>query len=218
MNAKSRMLGLASTLALVVSLAVPLTAQASGVVWTTKQVLWTGSADTLLITDEADSNRTVVINTSDWAWEVLLPQGASATQSVGAIITVTGLRVNAAAESLYAIPEKCWRGVCARSVLAAGTWTTANLSALAPFGMTGPTWGTWSAGSTATIPYTINSVPVVLYQGRLVIDLDQASSANESNFGIPEFRLNVIGDIGGTTPQLNAARVYITYPKREGSR
>lgn len=198
--------------------------QAAGVKWVTKQIGWaspaagvalsSGGFDTLMVLAEDDSNRTVVVNTGDWAWEALLPGAATSAANPCAIITVTGARVNAAAESLYVIPEKCYRGACARSVLAAGTWTTTNLTALTPFGMTGATWGTWSAGSTATIPYTLASNAVVMYQGPLHVDMDEVGGTNSTLFGSPEFRLNVIGDIGGTTPQVNRARVYITYPQR----
>ena len=198
---------------------------AGGVKWVTKQIGWatnqpgagralaSGGLDTCLITDEADSNRTVVVNTGDWAWDALMPAGASSTPDQAALITVTGLRVNAAMESLYVIQEKCFGGVCARCVLAAGTWTTTALSALEPFGMSAPSFGTWSAGSTATVPYTIASAPVVMFQGPLKIDWDELGSTNGTAFS-PQFRFNVIGDIGGTTPQLNAARIYITYPQR----
>jgi len=205
---------------------VALFSPASATEWVTKQIGWrsaqpgagialaSGGLDTCFIGDEADSNRTVVVSTADWDWDALLPAAATSASNPAALVTVTGLRVNAAAESLYVIVEKCWRGVCARSVLAVGTWTTSNITALTPFGMTTAGFGTWSAGSTATVPYTPSSAPVVMFQGRLPIDLDELSSTSSTIFGTPEFRLNLIGDIGGTTPQVNAARLYVTYPKR----
>lgn len=224
----------AVALTAVVSTLLAVSLSHASVKWVTRQIPWAGpgaggifqgggsidtlgvkrnAADTLMITDEADTNRTGVISTSDWAWEAL-QQGAAGGLSSGPIITVTGARVNAAMESLYTLVEPCKDGACARMVLAVGTWTTLNLPALTAFGQTTVGFTTWSAGSTATIPYTLRSPATVIYQGRLKVDFDDDAAGTGNLWERPEFRLNVIGDIGGTTPQLNRARIYLTYPQR----
>jgi hypothetical protein len=187
-------------------------ATAAGTKWTWVQLKWADGKDTTLVGDEADTNRTVRLP-ENIAWEEVARVQSTAGGSMTAIeVRVEGPRVNAAQESLYAVVEPCTPGVCARSSFAIGTVAAV---ALTPFGAGSTALSanyTWSAGPTATTPYTLGTPPCVAFMGRILIDAD--TDQGVATHWLRNARLNIVGDVGGTTPALNCARVYVYVPLR----
>lgn len=200
--------------ALVVLAALPMTgAQASGVEWVTKQIGWDGPGgggtavggvgkDTLFITDEADTQRSVVINCSDWAWEEIAnTKNTGGTAQIAAHIQLTASTWNGAADTLYALIEFCGPRGCA--VAAGNVQTQAGFAGAHTLRL--PTAGTFSD-------------TYVQFQGVIHADADAATAIGQVPYLQPAFRIKIAGDVGGTTPKLSGCRLYLTYPKRIGSR
>lgn len=207
--------------ALVALIAFNGVSRSAGTKWVTKQIGWTGPGagkalasggyDTLMITDWADTQRTVIINTSDWAWEEIgkVNSNGGATLA-GAFITITAQKSNGKADSLYAIIEPCFNGTCGNKISAGiqSVWTTSTTYPL-PAGGIAANY-TWAGGSAA---YTTLTPPAIVFQGPIQLDPDTWATGGNAWLR-NQFRLVVVGDVGGTSPQLNACRIYITYPQR----
>ena len=170
-------------------------AAGTDIVWKTKQILWSSTtADSQLIQtigDETDTTRTQAISTGDWAWDAFVSGPATGTL-FGARLTFIGLTNNAAAESLYYVPEF---GIN-------GKWSRFN-------GLSG------AAGVCAT-SVGLFGITNPIYHGNLIVDPDAAPSATNIWLA-PNFRLVVAGDVGGTTPSVSSCKIYLTYPTRRAS-
>ena len=209
----------ALTLALAVtttSLLTLLARPASAVEWVTKQIPWSGPGaagfvagggfidstgrivaggkDSLFITDEADTQRTVIVSTSDWDWTSGVPYGTVATIVDLAIVTVVAQLNNGAADSLYGQIEKCDAyGNCMTTAGSGAAFVTPSFFL--------PAFATFGAGK-------------IVFRGVIGADPLGSGVAPTTLWLDPAFRLKFVGDVGGTTPKLSGCRAYITYPKK----
>ena len=174
----------------------PASAAGTDVVWVTKQIRWShATVDSQVrqtIGDEADTTRTVAVSTADWAWDAFVSGPATGTL-LGVKLTFVGRFNNAAAESLYYVPE--W---------GSGTGKFARY-----LGLSG-------AAGLCAVPIGVFGITNPVYHGSLIVDPDAAPSATNIWLA-PEFRLVVAGDVGGTTPSVSECKVFITYPSRRAS-
>lgn len=192
--------------------------------WVTKQIGWASGGgavqggtgyDTTYVTDEADTNKTVVISTRDWAWDVIA-QAITATTAtqMSAYLTLTAQQSNGTADTCYAIISPGYGGTYgAVGTGPLGTRTTGTCAAVLIAGNAASPLVTFGPGS-ATTPY--KGPPAIVFQGPINFDSDTRGVGNA--WLLPEFVLTIVGDVGGTAPKLSGCRLYLTYPKRVGSR
>lgn len=197
-------LGLATLVVMLAPGASSVFAAGTDVVWLTRQIPWaskttpfTGSArDTAYITDEADTTRTAVISTGDWAWDAIAGSGAATGAQTVALLTVTAEVNNGTADSLYFHIEQGVRGRFNHNVPGAAAFAPALGNYLVKLG---------NAGNTK-----------IVFQGPILGDPDLLPTVGNV-WLIPEFRIVLRGDVTGTAPKLSQCRAFITYPSRRAS-
>jgi hypothetical protein len=184
-------------------------AAASGtdIVWKTKQIPWafkaagtnfSGSAkDTAYITDEADSIRTDVVNTGDWAWDAFTIGPGAFTVNASAYLTLTVNQNNGTADSVYFMIEQGKGGTLGANGPLPAAAALGNY--LGKVGV-----GTF-AGSR------------ICFQGPILTDVDDVPVTSNRLYVSQDFRLVLRGDQSGTTPKMSQCRLWITYPSRRAS-
>lgn len=142
--------------------------------------------DTTYLTDEADTTRTIPIQTDDWDWNAILASQLTGGTSCARVMFSANLN-NAVTDTIYYTLEQ---GTGRDSAY------TQNGTIVA------------AAGAVALSPTFSN-----VWIGSLQIDPDSAPGVNNA-WLCPSFRLRVAGDQSGTTPKISGLRVYVIYPQR----
>jgi len=176
---------------LVFALSALATSPASAATWTWKQVYWDTTTSRIglpqiHIGDEADTNRTKLVDTSDWDW------GAFETQvsAKGVPVWFIAKGIVSVADSIYYIPEQGAAGMVGAHANRLGITVSIYNSAATLGGA------------------SVNGV----YFGYLQVDFDARTA--ENIYGAKDFRLLVFGDQAGTTPSLSGVECWIRYPKK----
>lgn len=185
-------------LALTALAALNAPAQATDVVWTKIPIQWsdtsdsTGNGDWTFLETEADTTRTQVIDTSNWAWEVLA-SGQYVRLCFEALVS------DGQSDSINYAIEKVGESGIVRVLPPGGTLATAH-----------------AAGNFARKIGTSAGHANVVFEGVLVTDPD--ANASDAAIWLNDFRLHVTGDISGTTPALGRLKAFLVAPIRAASR
>ena len=165
--------------------------------WVKKQLKWAGATpDSTYLTDEADTTRTLAIETTDWDWSAMAAVTSTPlTGFVGAHIMFVATASNQAADSIYYYVE--------HGDGDGRFQTVAHLSAVGALG-------------NCAVVLNPATIPGRIFLGALIADTDAVPALASNVWLSPQFRLQVFGDQGGTTPILSGLRAYIIYPRRSG--
>jgi hypothetical protein len=165
--------------------------------WATKEWHWNeATTDTVFVTDEADTQRTVTLNTGDWDWPELSHQATAAIPV--AFVTFTAQVGNAVSDTLRYLVETCDTPVGSTEV-----WSYFVGGSLA---------ATDALGNVAVLQGSISTTSSLAFKGALVIDPDASGGPSPTNiYGAGKIRLRVIGDQSGTTPKLSGVKCSIRY-------
>lgn len=152
-------------------------------------VYWADGSLTTDLTDEVDTTRTSKITTRDWNWSAWVGKGEIATAALPiAKIVFQATTSNWAGDSIYFAVEPSHDG---------GT-----SYAITPGLLGGVVAQTAALGNCAVLIPAAQVAPAQ-WIGYLVIDRDALPSTPAPNNNlnlVPDFRLKVYGDVGGTTP------------------
>lgn len=173
---------------------------AEAVKWETVQLNWSGStSDTLFITDEADTQRTVALSTANWDWPSV--SGPATAPLVVARVTFVAQVSNAVSDTLRYVVEY--------------SNTAAGKPEVWSYLVGGSLGATDALGNVALLQNSISTTANSVFEGAILADPDASVALGALNvYGATRLRLRVIGDQSGSTPKLSGVRCYISYAKR----